>query len=273
MMNRVIFNNEVYYRATDIREELGYTAYKFKKYLQENEVTTYKLKGFGNGNFIKESDTDLQYADNEDSVLILGTKVKDYSEKFTEVVKINEFLGAISNATEEVRAIVNEQNIVKFNNDWLSEKQITTNEPNQYEIDRDEQMTINNELLEDNNLAYRYIKLRAINPNHTVMDKSTIEYFLVDNENKTILNEMEDLVLTEGGLATYNCYDDITTMVVSNDNLQMGEIEIDNEQVILNLREQIENGMKIQDEATEGLSEDMLMSLVNIKDSIFIIEK
>jgi len=144
-INKVIFNKEVYYRVNDLTGIFEVSLFKIKKTILKMELETAKLKGFGNGLFIKEKDVN-KIVINEKSVM-LSTKVKVLNEE----LKMTKLLNKIFQPGEEVEKELINDSINKFI------------EIEDYEIEKIEEPELTkedaefNKEMEDKNLAYRKV--------------------------------------------------------------------------------------------------------------------
>lgn len=81
MLTRVIFSDgKVYYRVKDIKKHLGVSDYMLRKIINECEVETVKLEGFGNTSFIREEDISL--LDINGGGIIMRTEYKDFQQSY-----------------------------------------------------------------------------------------------------------------------------------------------------------------------------------------------
>jgi len=128
-LNKVIFSGKIYYKVNDLTLLFeGVSLYKIKKVINEMELETVKLKGFGTGNFILETDVNKLII-NEQSVF-LSTKVRVLSDE----VKMTKLLNKMFAPTEKIANELVEKKINKFvsEEDFIIEetKEVKTIEEN-----------------------------------------------------------------------------------------------------------------------------------------------
>lgn len=116
MINRLIYNNKVYYNKISI--------YKIKKTIKEQEINTTKLKGYGNSTWIEE--TDLCMLEIDGAITVMETKIKDRQETIESKVS----MASLMNIFRRKNALYNEEMIkeimeetenemMNFNNDYV----------------------------------------------------------------------------------------------------------------------------------------------------------
>ncbi|PFW95196.1 hypothetical protein [Bacillus pseudomycoides] len=79
MINRVIFNENTYYKVNDLQELYNVSMYKIKKAIKEQGIVIGTLKGFGRTLFILEAELNMLEIDG--AVTYMKTAVKDYREE------------------------------------------------------------------------------------------------------------------------------------------------------------------------------------------------
>ncbi|MDR4170361.1 hypothetical protein [Bacillus nitratireducens] len=81
MINRVIFNENTYYKVNDLQELYNVSMYKIKKAIKEQGIVIGTLKGFGRTLYILEAELNMLEIDG--AVTYMKTVVKDYRETLT----------------------------------------------------------------------------------------------------------------------------------------------------------------------------------------------
>lgn len=111
MLNRLIYNNEVYYKVKDLTELFEVSEYKLKKIIDECEIKTTTLKGYGRTKYILEQNvSDIIFEDG--STMYMKTSVQDYQEEFKNTVKIGALVGVFTGKEinyEEIREKINKK--------------------------------------------------------------------------------------------------------------------------------------------------------------------
>ncbi|PGT92225.1 hypothetical protein COD18_15440 [Bacillus cereus] len=79
MINRVIFNENTYYKVNDLQELYNVSMYKIKKAIKEQGIVIGTLKGFGRALYILEAELNMLEIDG--AVTYMKTAVKDYREE------------------------------------------------------------------------------------------------------------------------------------------------------------------------------------------------
>ncbi|RDY26803.1 hypothetical protein CHL78_012085 [Romboutsia weinsteinii] len=96
MINRLIYDGQVYYKVNDLVHVYGnkYSIYKIKKAIKESGIKVSKLKGYGNSLYIRESEVSMLEIDG--SVVVMETKIKDRVETFKTSLSANSFVNLLT---------------------------------------------------------------------------------------------------------------------------------------------------------------------------------
>lgn len=93
MINRIIFNDKVYYKKKDLKDLFEINDYKLNKIIKEQNIPTTILKGFGRTVWIEEK---YVSSINIDGVYIkMQTKLYDYQTRLHENLKMKSFINAL----------------------------------------------------------------------------------------------------------------------------------------------------------------------------------
>jgi len=145
-INKVIYDKEIYVRVNDLTELFkGVSLYKIKKTIAEMGIETVKLKGFGNGLFIREKDVNKIIIDGKS--VILSTKVRVLSDE----IKMTKLLNKMLTPSEEIA----KQLIADKVSEFIEEDDYVIEEAEQPKA-IEENKEFNKEM-EENNLAYRKV--------------------------------------------------------------------------------------------------------------------
>ena len=154
MLNRVIYEGLVYYRAEDIRFELQVSAYKFKKLIAYYEIETRTLKGFGRSKFILEGEA-CSIVTEDDFSLDLGTEVKCKEVEMENCIRFTKFANMLS-GKDEFENIYSE--LDKVHERFDKAKVEVVEREFKYE-----NFNSWNNYFKDNNIGLRYVNLNVSN--------------------------------------------------------------------------------------------------------------
>lgn len=177
MINRLIYNKEVYYKVNDtvLVFENKFSIYKIKKAIKEQGVETYKLKGFGNSIWIKENDLSMLEIDG--AVTLMETKFICRKERLESHISIGAFLNTFLRLSNEE---ILEKALKHTDGDLDGfEKTDTVKDDNRITVE-----TLN-KTLEEFGYEERVVSIDVISEGKGKIEKDKVA-FLVDNEDNLL---------------------------------------------------------------------------------------